>query len=460
MNFRLKLASATCAICLLLGVNIVEATNGYFTHGTGTKNKGMAGAGIALPQDAVEVVNNPAVATRVGRSMQLGAALFSPIRSYQSSPSLIGGCCGGFTIGPNDLDSDSEYFVIPHFARVWQREPETAFAVSVYGRGGMNTDWKGGTASFDPDGPGPAPVMTLPGTFGGGNAGVDLLQAFVDVTWATNVGENTSLGLAGVVAMQMFEARGIGSFAGYTEHFAASGGTSFPSKLSNNGHDISYGAGLKLGLHSQLTDRLAFGLMYQTKIWMTEFDDYADLFAEQGDFDIPANFKMGLTWEARDQLFWSFDVEHSWFSDVDAVGNSIMNIFACPTAGMGSMDPAFCLGGSKGAGFGWDDVTTYKLGVQWSPGEHWTWRAGYSHAEQPIADTEMTFNILAPAVVEDHWSVGFTKRTGAQGDREWNVALTYVPSNSLTGLNNFDPTQTITLKMHQIDLEVSYSWRF
>jgi long-chain fatty acid transport protein len=31
------------------------ATNGYFTHGIGTKNKSMAGSGIALPEDAIDV---------------------------------------------------------------------------------------------------------------------------------------------------------------------------------------------------------------------------------------------------------------------------------------------------------------------------------------------------------------------------------------------------------------------
>ena len=33
------------------GVQPAVATNGYFTHGYGTANKGMAGAGVALPQD-------------------------------------------------------------------------------------------------------------------------------------------------------------------------------------------------------------------------------------------------------------------------------------------------------------------------------------------------------------------------------------------------------------------------
>jgi len=257
--------------------------------------------------------------------------------------------------------------------------------------------------------------------------------------------------------MQVFEAKGVHAYAGFTETFAASGGTVLPSNLSNNGHEFSWGYGAKVGIHANLSDTVALGAMYQSKILMSEFDDYADLFAEQGDFDIPANFKVGLTWNFRDNVALSFDIEHTWFSDVDSVGNSIMNIFACPTAGQGGMDLGSCLGGSNGAGFGWDDMTTYKIGVQWSNGGDWTWRAGYSHGSQPIPSSEMTFNILAPAVVEDHVTFGFTKKL--ENDNEWNLAFMYAPEKSQTGPNNFDPTQTVTWKMYQFDLEVSYSWR-
>ncbi len=65
-------------------------------------------------------------------------------------------------------------FPIPYLAKTWAIDEESAWGISIYGRGGMNTDYRGGSASFDPDGPGPAPVMTLPGPYGAGNAGVNL----------------------------------------------------------------------------------------------------------------------------------------------------------------------------------------------------------------------------------------------------------------------------------------------
>jgi long-chain fatty acid transport protein len=451
---------------LLLAGNAF-ATNGYFTHGTGTKNKSMAGAGIALPEDAIDVANNPAVAPFVGDQFVVGAALFSPIRKYSTTQSQANGMCFpsgcAITIGPNNLTSDSEYFIIPHISKSWQRDNGTAWAVSFYGRGGMNTDWKGGTATFDPDGPGSDfGPMTFPGTYGAGDAGVDFNQAFLDITWAKRVNERVSLGIAGVLVAQWFEANGVATFAPLTETYARplveTGMPGNPTALSNNGHDWAYGAGLKVGLHAALSDRVDFGIMYQSKIWMTEFDDYADLFAEQGDMDIPPDLKIGLTFKANDKTALSFDIEHIWYSDIASVGNPIALLFNCPTAGRGGTDLSTCLGGNNGGGFGWDDMTVFKLGLRYKAGEDWTWRFGYSYGEQPIPNTEMSFNILAPGVMESHITAGFTlERTKG---RQFNMAAMFAPSVSVTGPQNFDPSQNVTFKMYQWELEASYSWRF
>ncbi len=450
--------AVTFVIVGLCAAGNVFATNGYFTHGIGTKNKGMAGAGMAMPEDAIDIATNPAAAALVGNHTVLGLAMFSPIRKYETTDSAYNGQGGTFTIGPNKLKSDSNYFFIPHIARNWQLNNGNAFGLAFYGRGGMDTTWNGGTATFDPDGPGPAPVMTLDGTYGNGRAGVNLSQAFLDVTWAKAVNDRFSFGLAGVFVAQTFKAYGIGSFAGFTETFAASGGTVFPENLSNNGKEYSYGAGFKLGMHSQISESFSFALSYQTKIWMTELDDYADLFANQGDFDIPANFKLGLTFRPNDAVALSFDIDHIWYSDVDSVGNSIMNIFSCPTAGQGGTDLSSCLGGNNGAGFGWEDMTVYKAGVAWKAGQDWTWRLGYSYGKQPIPNSELTFNILAPGTIESHITAGFTLNRTENSDI--NLSLMYAPNSSVTGPQNFDPSQNVTIEMYQWEIEFSYGWRF
>jgi len=462
MQLKQQTRLATAIVTLLLTTPL-WATNGYFTHGTGTKNKGMAGAGLAMPEDAISVANNPASALSNTGKYDLGIAVFSPLRSYETTDSLYNGQGGTFTIGPNKIDSDNNYFYIPHMAGAWAINDESAWALSFYGKGGMNTTWKGGTATFDPDGPGPAPVMTLPGTYGGGiaggngGAGVDLNQAFLELSYARSAGENFTWGASLVGVMQVFAARGLSAFAGYTETFAASGGTVFPDSLTNNGHDTSYGLSAKLGIKWDLTEKVAFATSYQFKAGMSKLSDYSDLFADSGNMDIPADLKAGLTFRPQPNFALSFDFERIWYSDVVSVGNPFQNLFSCPTANPQATDVAYCLGGKKGAGFGWDDMNVYKIGAQWGSTKDWTWRAGFSHGKQPIPESQVLFNILAPGVIEDHATFGFT-RTLSSGD-EVNMSFMYAFNKKVTGPNPLDPSQNISFDMDQWEIEISYGWR-
>jgi len=462
MQFR-KHSQLFTAIATLLLTTPLWATNGYFAHGTGTKNKGMAGAGLAMPEDAISIANNPAAALANAGKYDAGLAIFSPSRNYQSSDSLANGQGGAFTIGPNDLKSENDLFYIPHVAGSWKIDDQSAWGAAFYGKGGMNSKWRGGTASFDPDGPGPAPVLTLPGTYGAGlfggegTAGIDLLQAFLEVSYARKAGEKFTWGASLVGVMQLFAARGVGTFAGFTETLNASGGTVFPDSLSNNSHDKAYGLGAKVGFQYELTATLDIAASYQNKIGMSKFKDYSDLFAKNGSFDIPADFKAGITFHPNEGLSFSVDVEHIWYSDVDSVGNPFSNLFMCPGANPMATSTDTCLGGNKGAGFGWEDMTVLKLGSQWSSGNGWTWRVGYSTGDQPIPESEVMFNILAPGVIEDHITAGFTRELTS--GNEFSMSFMYAPNNKVAGLNPFDPTQTLSIDMDQWEVEFGFGWR-
>lgn len=456
MNTR-SLLGAGITISLLASSPLALATNGYFTHGLGVKNKALAGAGTADPQEAIATSINPAAAVIVGERFETGLAIFSPRRSYTASSSFANGQGGAFTIGQGEVDSDSEYFPIPYIAKTWVIDDETAWGLSIYGRGGMNTDYRGGSAIFDPDGPGPAPVMTLPGPYGAGNAGVNLLQAFSDISYSKQSGD-FSWGVAAVLAAQAFRGNGFGSFVPYTETFAASGGTAFPTSLTNNSHDYAYGAGFKLGFIWQASERLSVSLSFQSQIEMGEFDDYSDLFAEKGGFDIPESFRGGIAYKINELSNIYYDIEHTSFSSIKSVGNPIEPLFQCPTAGAGGASLNSCLGGSSGAGFGWDDMTTHKIGYQWrTPSlENWVFRTGFSQGSQPIEDSQVLFNMMAPGVIENHFTFGFTHEVSS--GREYSVGIMYAPEKKVSGPSPFDPTQTIELKMRQFEIEFGYSW--
>jgi len=98
-----------------------------------------------------------------------------------------------------------------------------------------------------------------------------------------------------------------------------------------------------------------------------------------------------------------------------------------------------------------------KLGYEWNGGNDWIWRVGYSKTDQLIPDSENLFNILAPAVIEEHYTVGFSKLLGAKS--ALNFSFMIAPSNSVSGTNTFDSAQTITNEMNQYELALSYTKR-
>jgi long-chain fatty acid transport protein len=430
----------------------VSATNGYFSHGTSVAEKGLAGAGVAYSQDTLSASNNPAGMVWQGSSYDIGAAIFGPMRSYSATGGPTPGCgptgCT-FSIGDGDqsIDSENEAFLIPQFGYNWALSEGRTIGISAYGNGGMNTEYKGGTALvFVPTGPATGSFETLDGTFGDGTAGVDLSQLFVSTTYSARAGSNSSWGVSAIIAYQRFEAKGLGNFAAFS---------SDPGNLSNNDHDTSTGLGVRLGFQSEIAPGIRIGAAYQPEIDMSEFDDYAGLFADDGDFDIPSNFTLGVTVDVGASGMLFVDFQQINYEDVAAVSNSISNLNNCASGATGGSGEG-CLGGSDGAGFGWEDMQIVKLGYQWKTGKN-TWRVGYSTGDQPIPDEEVVFNILAPGVVEDHFTFGLTRELTAKSS--FNFAAMYAPSNSVKGTSNFDPSQEIELEMDQYELAFSYTRR-
>ena len=462
--------SSLIATGFLASGGAAMATNGYFTHGVGTQSKGMAGTGVGSNADmgAIMSASNPALGVFVSDQWEAGLSIFSPRRSYVASESQLNGGLvdigGGvffpsFTVSEGEIDSSSEYFPIPYVAKNWSLQNEGNITAAFYGRGGMNTDWDDSNASAtsylcggDPQAG--DPPATGPGPYCAGKAGVDLMQAFIALNYSAMLGNNFAWGIGPVLAIQLFEANGVQSFTPITKTFAESGGTVFPTALSNNGHDNSFGWGFAAGAWWGITDTVSVGVAYQSEMSMDEFDDYADLFAEAGGFDIPSSIKGGISFLASDALRINVDVEHTAFGDIDSIANPMANMLGCPTLPFGGTDLESCLGGANGAGFGWEDMTTYKLGFEWASSANNVWRFGYSYGEQPIQAADVLFNILAPGVMEQHFTVGLTHQRDRGGI--WNFSFMYAPEKSVTGPSFFDQTQTIELKMSQIEFEVSY----
>ena len=407
MKFSLKLLP----LFVLLASSEASATDGYFAYGYGVKSQGMGGVSIALPQDALAAATNPAGMGLIGDRIDLGATWFRPIRETEITTAGING-----TYDANE----SKNFIIPEFGYNRQINPDVTLGVSVYGNGGMNTDYN----------------IRVP-LLGSTPAGIDLIQLFVAPTVTWKLTPSNTIGVSVNLAYQRFAAKGL-------ENFASPASTS-SDNVTNKGHDNSYGAGLHIGWIGQLNDFVTLGATYQTKTYMSKFDKYKGLFAEGGDFDIPETYGVGIAVKATPQLTVAADVQRINYSDVASVGNSSSN--------------QSLLGSSNGPGFGWRDVTAVKLGASYVWNEQLTLRAGYNHSSQPIRSAETMFNILAPGVVQDHLTLGTTWLL--ENKAELSLAYMHAFENSVNGSGSIPQPYggEANLKMYQDSLGVAYGWK-
>lgn len=448
-------ASAAVLACLL-ATGPVLATNGYFPHGVGAANKAMAGAGMALPEEAVSMVLNPASAALVDEQMGVGVSAFMPRRNYTT---LYGGNNGrnqSFSFDNANTDSGKTLFLAPEIAGVHRLRDGYSLAWALYMRNGLAATYKGGGATFDPDFDGPRGISHFPGAFGDGTTEFEMSQTLMDIGLASTLGDATAFGVSVVLAAQSLEVNGFGGLARYTETFVTSDGATAPEKLSGNGRDTRYGAGLKAGLHRRFGEHFSVAAAYSSGIDLSPFDAYSDLLAGGGDLDIPARASLGVTWRPLSQFSLSVDAQLIRYSQVGSLGNSFANIYDCPGAGFGGTDSRRCLGGASGAGFGWKDMPVYSIGSHWDVSGDWTLRAGFSFGDQPTAWFENTFNIPLIALTEAHYTFGFTRRLG-NGD-ELGFSFMYTEEESLEEPNQLDPSQIVRITADQFDLQLSYSW--
>ncbi len=390
------------------------ATDGYFSHGYGMKAKGMGGAATAMSEDAFGGANNPASMVFAGDRLDVGVDLFAPRRSAERT-------------GLGQVDSDSNYFAIPEIGYNKMVGNNLSLGVSVYGNGGMNSDYPGG--QIPAGGCAGQPNPTGDNLFcGNGRLGVDLMQLIVAPTAAFKIAPNHSIGISPLIGYQRFRAEGLQNFG-----------------INNPGYDDAFGYGVRVGYMGKITPNFTIGAAYASRMNFDKFDKYKALFAEQGDFDIPENYNVGVAFKAMPDLTFALDYQRINYGDVKSIAN----------ASNASQVNGVPLGASNASGFGWSSINVWKLGAEYAYNQHWTLRAGYNHSDNPIQSRDVTFNILAPGIVKDHATLGMTYLTNA--GNELTVAYMHAFENTVSGANAQGGTDTIS--MYQNSLGVAYSWK-
>ena len=162
------------------------------------------------------------------------------------------------------------------------------------------------------------------------------------------------------------------------------------------------------------------------------------------------DYSVGVAFAPNSQWTLAADYTRIAYSKVAAVGGP-------------SSAPA-PLGAGNGPGFGWRDVDVIKLGAAYRMSPALTLRVGFNHGTNPVRPQDVTFNILAPGVVKNHASAGFTY--GISNNSEISGALMVAQRVSVSGPSLFNAVLgpgaggNESVRMRQVSVGLAWAQKF
>jgi long-chain fatty acid transport protein len=439
-----RLPVTILVIAMALGLRTAFATDGYFQHGFGARQKALAGAGVADSTDATAAALNPAGLVHVGDQIDVSASFFSPRRGFVGT-----GAPGLTPLG--DVESSGNFFFIPNLAWSYRpKEPLPFFdvlAFSVYANGGLNVHFD----SLSRVDGGCGLVGGGTGVFCRGPVNDHLQQAFASIAVAKQFGD-FAVGIAPVLAYQLIKFGGLQLFADVP------GLSIDPTTVTDRHIDRSLGFGVRGGVEWSVVPGVRLGVAGNSRVWTESLEKYRGLLAE-GDFDIPASIQAGVAVDVMPTLTVMADFKYIWYSTIRSLGNPSTNILACPA--IGGTDPSSCLGAANGPGFGWKDIAVIKFGAEWRASPQLALRGGYAWNEQPMSGRDAMVNILAPGLVQHHFTAG----AKYQLNRNWSLEIAgfFVPRSTVKGAELpviGNPAHQIELYGKGTELTAGLSYRF
>lgn len=209
--------------------------------------------------------------------------------------------------------------------------------------------------------------------------------------------------------------------------------------------NTSYGAGARLDLGGPLSENLRWGFAYQSRVGMDAFANYRGVFSDTGDFDIPANASVALTYA----LTPAFGVDLG----VQRVMYSAITPFTSP-----SLPTRFLalLGDGASPVFAWRDLTVYSLGWTVHDDELGNVELRYTTRQQPLPTSALLEHALAPDVANDMVSLGWSRAIGSNS--HMSFAASYASSPYLLMMPVYHAHDNATAS--QLEFEALWSVGF
>lgn len=380
------------------------ATNGYQLIGVGAYQKSLAGAVTAAPGTAMTAVSNPAGMARIGARTDFSMEAFMPDRSVDFS-SMMGG---------DSADSAVKMYGVPAIG--WTAPTsdgsDVYFGGGMFGTSGMGVDYAQTLMM-------PASPMPNPDMYWEGYSNISFWQMAPSLAWNVNnklsVGASLNIDYQSVAFKQRITADtdSNGSAETVIQNFDLSRGAS------------GFGLGFSLGMLYDINEKVTVGFNYKSKQQFSAMEyqlGWGDISNGPGaeapagtyklDLDFPQQAAVGVAVHPNKKLTVSADLKWIDWSDT-------MNTLSVDGPGglKVAMDP------------GWKDQTVYAVGVAYSLNDKTNLRAGYNYAKAPFGSNEVSHNLILPAIVETHYTVGMDYSLNNHWELAWHYMM--VPEKTL-----------------------------
>ena len=391
----------------LLAAVPAYAGGGYFLLGYGPFGSQMAGTSTAVGFDTFSGASNPGKLFDAGNRLDLGMQLFKPYRRIERSDASN-------PIYDISATSKHELFFLPDGGFSHRINEQFAWGVTLYGNGGLNTDYRVTTnvpsTNFNPSACGTQAGNFL---FGCGRIGFNLSQIILAPQLAWHFTPEQTVGIAPLIAYQRINIYGFQAL----EAFSSS-----PDKVTNRGYDPAFGIGVRIGWLGHVLPWLDLGAAYATRIYSQKFSKYSGLIADHGSFDIPANYSIGFAVRPLPPLTIAADIQRVEWHSIAALSNADTNSLRDPAD-----QP---LGGRAGSGFNWRNENSYKLGLAYEISPRLTGRVGYNYGRKPFdaSINSITFAMFAPNPYHQV-AAGFTWMVNAHNDFQFAYQR-YIPTKT------------------------------
>lgn len=345
-----KFTTGLAAVTLAAAASQAAATNGDYMLGLSAIQNGMAGAVVAMPQEATTVLVNPAGMAALNIKdvrFDLGIGFLNPPRQI------------------NGFESDSNLYMMPTGAVAFRVNDQLTLGMGLGGISGMGVDFSD----------------TMIAT---GNQSLVTTKQFFKVSPGFAYRLNDSVAIGATINLN-YQSLALSGFS--------------PAGRFDLPQNQVFGWGVTAGLIWTINPALQFGAAWSSKQNMSAFEWNTSAGKITMDMDAPQTFTLGLAWKPMPGLLIEGDIKRINYSNVmDTIA------FGRPAGYTGAVPAAMP--------FGWSNQTIYALGIQKDIDDKTQVRVGFNYGKSPIGPEDVNANLGSLAVVEKHLSLGLSRRLG------------------------------------------------